>query len=37
MSEEYLNNMQVDGLDETYAANADVEEVDAASVMLVGV
>ncbi len=35
MSEEYLNNMQVDGLDETYAANADVEEVDAASVMLV--
>ena len=35
MNEEYLDNIQVDGLDETYAGNMDVEDVEASSVMLV--
>lgn len=33
--EEYLDNIIIDGLDETYATNMDVEEVEAPSVMLV--
>lgn len=35
MNEEYLNNIQIDGLDETYAGNMDVDDVEASSVMLV--
>ena len=35
MNEEYLNNIVVDGLDETYAANMDVDEVVSPSIMLV--
>lgn len=35
MNEEYLDNIQVDGLDETYAGNLDVDEVEVSSVMLI--
>lgn len=35
MTEEYLNNIVVDGLDETYATNMDVDDVVSPSVMLV--
>ena len=35
MSEEYLDNITIDGLDETYATNMDVDDVVSPSVMLV--
>ena len=35
MKEEYLDNIVVDGLDETYATNMDVDDVVSPSVMLV--
>lgn len=35
MSEEYLDNIQVDGLDETYAANMDAEEFELPNVTLI--
>lgn len=35
MNEEYLDNIQVDGLDETYAGNLDVDEVEVSSVTLI--
>lgn len=35
MNEEYLDNITIDGLDQTYATNMDVEEVESPNIMLV--
>ena len=35
MSEEYLDNVTIDGLDETYATNMDIDDVVSPSIMLV--
>ena len=35
MNEEYLDTVKIDGLDETYAANMDVDDVVSPNIMLV--